>query len=103
VHGALVGIERNRAALDRQAREIARISRHRLQSEEQRLSHLHSVLAAFDPKRQLARGWSLTKTTDGRVLRSVGEVAPADQIVTVFADGNVTSSVEQVSRIEETT
>jgi exodeoxyribonuclease VII large subunit len=103
VHGASVGIERNRAALARQAQEIARIARHSLQGEEQRLAHLHSVLAAFDPKRLLARGWSLTRTADGRVLRSVTEVAPADEIVTVFADGNVTSSVEQVSRTEETT
>jgi exonuclease VII large subunit len=60
------------------------------------------MLAAFDPRRQLARGWSLTKTTDGRVLRSVADLAPADRIVTMFADGNVTSNVERISRIEET-
>jgi exodeoxyribonuclease VII large subunit len=103
VHGAVVGIERNRSSLERQTQELARISRHVLHTEEQRAGNLRSVLAAFDPRRQLARGWSLTKTVDGRVLRSVTDVALADRIVTVFADGNVTSSVDEVSRIEETT
>jgi hypothetical protein len=36
------------------------------------------------------------------VLRSVADLAPADRIVTMFADGNVTSNVERISRIEET-
>lgn len=103
VHAAVMGLERNRGTVDRQVQEVARISRHVLQTEEQRLGQLRAVLAAFDPKRQLARGWSLTKTPDGRVLRSVAELAPADKIVTVLADGNVASTVEHVSRIEGTT
>ncbi|MGA8680012.1 MAG: exodeoxyribonuclease VII large subunit [Acidimicrobiales bacterium] len=102
-HGAKVGLERSRGAVGRQAQDLARISRHALQSEEQQLGNLRSVLAAFDPRRQLARGWSLTRTEDGRVLRSVTQLLPADKIVTMLADGNVTSSVEQLSRIEETT
>jgi exodeoxyribonuclease VII large subunit len=103
VHGAEVGLERNRAALAGQTQELTRISRHGLTSAEQRLANLHSVLAVFDPRRQLARGWSLTKTEDGRVLRSVAELAPHDTIVTMFADGNATSSVEHLSRIDEAT
>jgi len=102
-HGAVIGLERNRATLERHAQELARISRHVLQGEEQQVGNLRSVLAAFNPRRQLARGWSLTRTVDGRVVRSVDELAPADKIVTVLADGNVTSRVEQLSRIEETT
>ncbi|MGO8876252.1 MAG: exodeoxyribonuclease VII large subunit [Acidimicrobiales bacterium] len=102
-HGAKVCLERNRAAVGCQSHELARIGRHALQSEEQRVGNLRSMLAAFDPRRQLARGWSLTKTADGRVVRSVGEVATDDKIVTMLADGNVTSNVKQISRIEEMT
>jgi exodeoxyribonuclease VII large subunit len=102
VHSAVISLERNRAAVGTQAQHLAHIARHTLQSEEQRVTNLRSMLAAFDPRRQLARGWSLTKTTDGRVLRSVADLAPADRIVTMFADGNVTSNVERISRIEET-
>lgn len=103
VHGATVGLERSRATLSGQCHELSRMCRHALQAEEQRLVHLTSVLAAFDPRRQLARGWSLTKTADGHVLRSVAEVALAERIVTVLGDGSVTSSVEKVSRIKEIT
>ncbi|MGC9960823.1 MAG: exodeoxyribonuclease VII large subunit [Acidimicrobiales bacterium] len=102
VHAAVVSLERNRAAVGTQAQHLAHVAGHLLQSEEQRVTNLRGMLAAFDPRRQLARGWSLTKTTDGRVLRSVAELALADRIVTTFADGNVTSNVEHISRIEET-
>ncbi len=102
VHSAVVGLERNRATLSGRSRDLGRICRYALSDKEQSLSHLRAVLEGFDPKRQLARGWSLTKNGDGRVLRSVAEVSCGEGIVTVLADGTVASSVENVSRVEET-
>jgi exodeoxyribonuclease VII large subunit len=94
VHGVIVVTERNRATVDRQARDLARIARHALASADERLGHRRAVLDAYDPGRQLARGWSLTKTTEGRILRSVGDVAEGQRIITVLADGTLSSSVD---------
>jgi exodeoxyribonuclease VII large subunit len=51
--------------------------------------------AAVDPARALARGWSLTRTIDGRLVRRPADVAPGDRLVTVLAGGTVTSTVDE--------
>lgn len=48
---------------------------------------------AVDPVRTLARGWSITRTTAGTVVRHVGDVTAGDTLITTLADGTVTSTV----------
>jgi exodeoxyribonuclease VII large subunit len=96
VHCAIVGTERNVASLDRQAQDLVRIARHALLSADERLSHRRTVLEAYDPKRQLARGWSLTRSLDGRILRSVGDVALGQRVKTMLTDGTLSSTVDGV-------
>lgn len=48
----------------------------------------------LDPANTLARGWTLTTTADGRLVRSAAEVTGGDLIVTRFADGAATSRIE---------
>ena len=54
------------------------------------------LLAAYDVERQLERGYSLTLTAAGTLVRRAGDVAPGEQIVTRLADGSVRSTVERV-------
>jgi exodeoxyribonuclease VII large subunit len=42
----------------------------------------------------LARGWTITRTADGVVVRSPQDVAAGDVITTQFAAGSVSSRVE---------
>ena len=53
-------------------------------------------MRALDPARTLARGWSITRTSDGRSVRSAAELAPGDAVVTTLVDGEVHSRVEEV-------
>lgn len=53
-----------------------------------------ALVAAADPARALARGWSLTRTADGALVRSVASVAPGEHLVTTVADGDLRSVVE---------
>ena len=46
--------------------------------------------------RQLERGYSLTLTLDGRLVRGTGGLAVQQEIVTRFADGTVRSRVEEI-------
>lgn len=48
---------------------------------------------AVDPVRTLARGWSITRTAAGTVVRNVDDVSEGDTLITTLADGTVTSTV----------
>jgi len=60
---------------------------------EQRL-HLHAARTdAVDPLRALARGWSITRTADGRVVRDASTLSNDDELITQLAAGSVRSRV----------
>ena len=63
--------------------------------EDERLHSWRRLLAAYDVDRQLERGYSLTMTTEGALVRSAAGVAAQQQILTRFADGIVRSRVER--------
>lgn len=58
-----------------------------------RLDVLGARTDAVDPVRTLARGWSITRTTAGTVVRRATEVAIGDELVTTLAEGSVTTTV----------
>ena len=62
--------------------------------QEERTLSWRRLLAAYDVDRQLERGYSLTMTADGGLVRSAAQVEAEQQIVTRFADGTVRSTVE---------
>jgi exodeoxyribonuclease VII large subunit len=53
-------------------------------------------VSALDPARALARGWSITRTATGSVVRRSTDVGPGDTLVTTLAHGSVTSTVAAV-------
>jgi exodeoxyribonuclease VII large subunit len=57
------------------------------------IDNLEKRVALLDPANVLARGWSITRTADGRVVRSVADVTTGDTLVTTTGDGSVTSNV----------
>ncbi len=69
-----------------------------LAAEERHLASLHARLGLLDPAKLLARGWSITRTDDGRVVRSVRGAPPGVIIHTELADGTMTSRVEDPRR-----
>lgn len=52
-------------------------------------------LALLDPVNLLRRGWSITRTGDGTLVRSTADVAPGAVITTQVADGHLTSRIEE--------
>lgn len=67
----------------------------------ERLDGLDARLGAADPARLFARGWSLTRTGDGGLVRSVEDVSAHDTIVTTVADGTVTGTVRTTEPRQE--
>jgi exodeoxyribonuclease VII large subunit len=52
-----------------------------------------SRVAALDPARALARGWSITRTADGKLVTAVDQLRAGDTLVTTLVDGQVASQV----------
>jgi exodeoxyribonuclease VII large subunit len=75
-------ITRPRIALERQAQKVA------LQA---------SAVRLLDPVTTMARGWSITRDADGKVVRSRNDVSLGEKITTLLADGSITSTVEGVA------
>jgi len=72
---------------------ITRTARHAIRSAELRLASADTRSRANDPQRTLARGWSITRTKDGRLVRSVDDAPPGTVIATRVADGIITSTI----------
>ncbi len=54
-------------------------------------------LRVLDPVNTMARGWSVTRTTGGQTVRNSNQISIGDVLVTSFADGSATSTVNSVS------
>ena len=87
-----------RAALRASERERTLVARAPavVRRRRERLDDLDRHLRAVDPVRLLARGWSITRTADGRTVRRRADAGPGDLLVTSIADGELTSRVETV-------
>jgi exodeoxyribonuclease VII large subunit len=60
-----------------------------------RLEGADARLRALDPRRVLERGYTITRTNDGKVLRAPTDVGVGDALVTETAGGEVRSRVEE--------
>ena len=67
-----------------------------LERAQQRIDMNKTSLRLLDPATVLAKGWSITRTTSGQIVRSISDVAQGDTLVTTLIDGHVTSTVEEV-------
>lgn len=54
------------------------------------------VVRAHDPRRALARGYSLTYDASGTLLRSLRDATPGQIITTHLVDGRVASTVQEI-------
>ena len=65
-----------------------------LDRQQDRADSWRRLLAAYDIERQLERGYTITLGPDGAVVRSVSELAAGSKLVTRFADGRASSTVD---------
>lgn len=89
-------IERAEQQLDARITELPKLADRVLRSANTDLGHIEARLRASDPAVLLARGWSITRTTEGDVVRTVADVSSGDTLVTEVADGSVISTASFV-------
>src|SRR5262245_7718828 len=76
------------------ARRAAELGRRGVATASLRVDGTERAGRALDPRRVLERGYTITRTGDGRVVRTPSDTAVGDEIVTELAQGRITSRVE---------
>ncbi|MEO6077217.1 MAG: exodeoxyribonuclease VII large subunit [Candidatus Andersenbacteria bacterium] len=61
-----------------------------------RITAMQRVLTALSPERVLARGFSITRTSNGNVLKSVIDSSKDAELITTLADGSIISVVREI-------
>ena len=87
--------------LDDTAARLARAARVRLSQATQKLAEVSARLETLSPLQVLARGYSLTHTTDGRLVRDPRGLRPGDLLVTRVAAGVIRSLVTEARSTED--
>ncbi len=94
--GALAGREGLQLADERltaQATNLPKLADRALRTRAAEVDHFDARVRAADPAVLLKRGWSITKSSSGAVVRTVADVAQGDTLVTSIADGTIISNV----------
>ncbi len=78
--------------------QSALLTQVRTRTREQRLhlERLAAQLRALGPQAVLERGYSITRTTDGRVVTKATEVKAGQELETLLAEGTITSVAKNV-------
>lgn len=85
--------ERQMHRLDRLIQSLRTAYGAQKQLQHHRINLLEQQFRSLDPQLLLQRGYSLTFTADGQLLRDVSQVVPGEVITTRLADGTLTSVV----------
>ena len=70
-------------------------SRHILTSSQQLISSTKQLLSAYDPKKRMAQGWSVTTNASGRVVKSLSDVAVGENVRVLVSDGSFDTTVNK--------
>jgi exodeoxyribonuclease VII large subunit len=84
--------------LDEAALRLDHPLRMALQSARQTVAQRAAQLKALSPLAVLERGYSITQTADGNVLRDPANVQPGERMVTRLARGRIHSTVTEIER-----
>ena len=84
---------RSRVAMNRE--KVRTGTNAAIQRERQKLAVHATTVRFLDPVQTMARGWSITRTSDGTVVRSAAQVKAGESVTTLLADGSFTSTVEK--------
>lgn len=93
VRAARWTVERNRVDLDHAGRRLGRAPARLVERSDARLATASARLSALDPTAALRRGWTITHTEDGRLVRSVGDITDGTVLRTTTMDGMIASRV----------
>ena len=88
-------LTRSQRLLDITADQLTRRVPHVIDASQREIDAAAARLELLDPVNLLRRGWSITRASDGSLLRSAADVRVGELITTQIADGHLTSRIEE--------
>jgi exodeoxyribonuclease VII large subunit len=73
--------------------QLGTLMAHRLERDKGRMNLVSAALSALNPEATLARGFSITRNAEGKVITSASSLKKGDLLRTTLADGQVESEV----------
>jgi len=95
VHALRGGVQQRQQRVDHSALTLSHDLKSAVAERKQDVKRLKAQLQAYSPLGVLDRGYSLTETADGAVVRDAKKLKKGDQIRTRFAKGTVLSEVKE--------
>jgi len=95
-NGARRQLDQVAATVEQHRTRLAPLARRGLDSTDTTLVSLTARVRSQDPEVLLARGWTITRDRQGRVLDLGNPPVPGDRIVTAAAGGTVVATVDEV-------
>ena len=89
-------ISEQKRLLERLQQQMSYAWRKGMQSRQQALAGQAQVLNSLSPLAVLSRGYSITQTPDGKVLRNSRDAGVGDELITRLGDGRIESVVTRV-------
>ena len=86
-------VEQRKQNLELLKNRLVSAQNQNLGQKKQRYVAAVSKLDAMSPLKVLSRGYSMTQTTSGEVVRSISQVTPGDKISVSLSDGRLTAAV----------
>ena len=87
-------IDQRRMSCDELGQRVVTAMKLFVERRQQTVARTAASLHALSPLQVLSRGFSLTQTTDGQVLRDADQVSTGEQLITRLANGVVHSRVD---------
>ena len=91
-HPAIV-VEQRRRGLQQFGARFTQLAKHRLEGMEQRLERARRLLKTLGPESAFERGFSITLTTEGKLVTDPNQVKAGDGLTTRVAGGTIASEV----------
>lgn len=94
-------LDERRLLLDSLSNRLVSAQERSLAQRKQRFVHLAAALDAMSPLKVLTRGYSMARTADGKLLRSVSQTKSGDAIEILLQDGTVRGTVQSITPKED--
>jgi exodeoxyribonuclease VII large subunit len=94
-HNPNLRLAQQRARLEQSGLRLSRAAARLCEPAQRRLALCEATVQATSPFRVLERGYSITRTLDGSVLKNAEQVAPGTPIETILHKGRLIARVEE--------
>ena len=89
-------MEQKRLQLDRVSERLCSAQVRSVDRKKQQFIGLTAKLDAMSPLKVLTRGYAMTQTPDGQVVRSVSQTPVGSKLMISLSDGKISATVDDV-------